>query len=80
MRVLATKMFRMYKGMKEAFSLSHSLNQNTRFQHDVSTRPLKTVYHGTESLGYLVPKICLLVPAHLKNAESTMMDVIFENF
>ena len=58
MRVLATKMFRMYKGMKGAFPLSHSLNQNTRCQHDVSARLLKTVYHGTESLGYLVPKIC----------------------
>ena len=43
--------------MTEVFPLSQPLNSNIRHQPDFSQRLVKDVYYGTESLGYLGPKI-----------------------
>ena len=61
-QVLATEMFRVHKElspkiMAEVFPLSQPLNSNIRHQPDFSKRIVKGVYYGTESLGYLQPKI-----------------------
>ena len=54
----------------EAFPLSLLLNYNIRHQPDFSQRTVKSVYYGTESLGFLGPNILELFPAQLKNTES----------
>ena len=61
-QVLATEMFRVHKElspkiMTQVFPLSQPLNSNIRHQPDFSKRIVKGVYYGTESLGYLQPKI-----------------------
>ena len=42
-----------------------------------STRPVKSVYYDTESLGYLVPKIWKLIPPQLKKVESLLSLFVF---
>ena len=58
--------------MTEVLLLSQTLilDDNITHQLDLSTRPIKSVYYGTESLGYLGPKIWKLIPAHFKEVES----------
>ena len=55
--------------MMGVFPLSHPLIYNTKNQPDLSTRPAKSVYLCTESLGLLGPRIWELVLAQLKSVE-----------
>ena len=45
---------------------SHNLRRNDTFQK----RQVHSVYHGTESLSFLGPKIWDLVPVELKQTQS----------
>ena len=69
-QVLATEMYKISNGlstplMKDIFSINrnpYNLRQNSQF-----SRPrINTVYHGTESISNLGPKIWDLVPSNLK--------------
>ena len=58
---LATEMFRFYNGispslMNNIFKLKMEHSSNLRHVYEFS-RPVKSVYHGTESISYLGPKI-----------------------
>ena len=55
--------------MTEVIPLSQPLNYTIRHQPDFSTRIVKSVHYGTESLGFLGPEIWELVSAQLKNVE-----------
>ena len=66
-------MFRVYWDifpniMTEVFPLSQTLilDNNIKHQPDFSTRPVKSVHYGIESLGYLGLNIWELIPAQLK--------------
>ena len=61
MQALATEIFLVYKGiseimMREVSPLGETLKYNLRHQPDLSKRPIKRVYYGMESLGYLITK------------------------
>ena len=56
--------------MKDVFPLNTSSTYDIRNREIFYTRPVKSVYHGTESLSYLAPKIWELVPESIKSAES----------
>ena len=69
LQVLATEMYKISNGlstplMKDIFPINrnpYNLRQNSQF-----SRPrINTVYHGTESISNLGPKICYLVPSNL---------------
>ena len=70
LQVLATEMYKISNGlstplMKDIFSINrnpYNLRQNSQF-----SRPrINTVYHGTESISNLGPKIWDLVPSNQK--------------
>ena len=70
LQVLATEMYKISNGlstplMKDIFPINrnpYNLRQNSQF-----SRPrINTVYHGTESISNLGPKIWDLVPSNLK--------------
>ena len=69
-QVLATEMYKISNGlstplMKDIFPINrnpYNVRQNCQF----SRPPLNTVYHRTESISNLVPKIWGLVPSNLK--------------
>ena len=54
--------------MKDVFPLNTSSTYDIRNREIFYTRPVRSVYHGTES--YLAPKIWELVPESIKSAES----------
>ena len=65
--------------MTEVLLLSQTLilDDNIEHQPDLSTRPVKSVYYDTESLGYLAPKIWKLIPLQLKKVESLLSLFVF---
>ena len=72
---LAIEMFKSYKGlsppiMDNVFKLRtenpYSLRQVSEFSRPI----VKTVYHGTESLSYLGPKIWDILPEKLRNMDN----------
>ena len=74
LQVLATEMFKIHRGLspeilRETFvskTSSYNLPRNDTFEK----RQVHSVYHGTESLSFLGPKIWDLVPVQLKQSES----------
>ena len=72
-QALATEMFKVKNNitpeiMKKLFALKSSydlLNSNS-----LKRRTVKSVWHGTESVSYLGPKIWDLVPNEIKESES----------
>ena len=65
-------MFRVYKGsapdtLNEVFPLNPDSSCRLRNQQTFATRPIHTVHYGSNSLGYLGPKIQELVPGDIKN-------------
>ena len=74
MQVLATEMFEIHRGLsseilRETFvpkTSSYNLRRNDTFEK----RKVHSVYHGTESLLFLGPKIWDLVPVELKQSET----------
>ena len=72
-QTLATEMFKAYNGMlppilKGVFPLKEHAQYCTKFPF--KTRNVKTVAYGTETLGYLGPKIWQLLPEYIKNANN----------
>ena len=71
MRGLATEMFRFYNGlspllMNNIFKLKAEKSYNLRQVSEFSRLMVKCVYHGTESISYLGPKILDILPEKLK--------------
>ena len=74
LQVLATKMFKVYRSMSppifsELFrrrDISHNLRSNSNF----AVPNVKSVFHGSESITYLGPKIWDIVPLQLKELTS----------
>ena len=74
LQALATQMFKIHKGMcpdvpREIFVSKISL-YNLRRKKTYERRQVHSVYHGTETLSFLGPKIWDLVPLELKQLES----------
>ena len=70
---LATEMFKAYNGispaiLKSVFPLKEHAQYCTKFPF--KTRNITTVAYGTETLGYLGPKIWQLLPEDIKNANN----------
>ena len=74
LQVLATEMFKIHRGfspeiLRETFvskTSSHNLRRNDAF----GKRKVHSVYHGTESLSFIGPKIWGLVPLELKQSKT----------
>ena len=74
MQVLATEIFKIHRGLnpeilRERFvpkTSSYNVRRNDTFEK----RKVHSVYHGTESLSFLGPKIWNLVPVELKQSET----------
>ena len=65
--ILAIELYKVFNGicpeiMKDVFLLSISSNYDTRSRRTFTTRSVKAVYHGTEPLLYLAPKVWELIP------------------
>ena len=56
--------------MKDVFRLSTSSNYDIRSRRTFTTRSVKIVYYGTESLSYLTPKVWELIPNNIKSLEN----------
>ena len=72
---LAIEMFRFYNGlspplMKNIFKLKAKTSYNLRQVSEFSRPMVKSVYHGTESISYLEPKIWDILPEKLKNIDN----------
>ena len=72
-QVLATEMFKAYNGisphiLKDVFPLKETRGYCSRFPFKM--RNVRTVKYGTETLGYLGPKIWSLVPDEIKNSNN----------
>ena len=73
LQVLVTEMFKIHRCLSPEFlsetfvskASSYSLRRNDTFEK----RKVHSVYHGTESLSFLGPKIWDLVPVELKQSE-----------
>ena len=73
-QIFATEFFKKSRNLapttfSEIFS-KQSVYYNLRHTSDFSVPNLKSTFHGTESLSYLVPKIWDLVPKELKELSS----------
>ena len=74
MQVLATEMFKIHRDLspeilRETF-VSKTSSYNLRRNDTFEKRKVHSVYHGTESLSFLGPKIWDLVPVELKQSET----------
>ena len=71
---IAIEMFRFYNGlspplMNNIFKLRAENPYNLKQVSEFSWPMVKSVYHGTESISYLGPKIWNIMPEKLKNIE-----------
>ena len=71
---IAIEMFRLYNGlspplMNNIFKLKAENPYNLKQVSEFSWPMVKSVYHGTESISYLRPKIWNILPEKLKNIE-----------
>ena len=72
---LAIEMFRFYNGlspplMSNMFKLKAENSYNLRQVSEFSRPMVKSVYHGTESISYLGPKIWDILSEKLKNIDN----------
>ena len=56
--------------MNEVFPLKTPLNCELRRPRELYTRPIRTVHYGTESIGFLAPKIWDIVPDNIKTSST----------
>ena len=74
LQVLATEMFKVKNQMApdilDDIFINRKQSYNLRNNSSFSIRRVHSVYHGTESLSFLGPKIWELVPDDLKESES----------
>ena len=74
-QVLATELYKFVNGLSpklvsDCFKLNNMTVYNTRNRSTFYSRPVRTVYHSTESLSHLWPKIWKLEPSDMKNLSS----------
>ena len=55
--------------MKDIFPLNTSSVYDIRNKQMFCTRTVKPVYKGIESLSFLIPKICGLIPESIKSID-----------
>ena len=72
---LAIEMFKFYNGlspplMNDIFKLREENPYNLRHVSEFSRTMINSVYHGTESIPFLGPKIWDILPEKLKNIET----------
>ena len=72
MQVLVTEIYKSVNGLSpklvsDCFKLNNMTVYNTRNRCTFYSRPVRTVFHGTESLSHLGSKILELVPNDMKN-------------
>ena len=72
---LTTELYNVFSGispdiMKDAFLLNTSSDYNIRNRSTFQSRPINSVYNGTESLSHLAPKIWEHVPNDIKALDS----------
>ena len=74
LQALATEMFKIHRGLSPDILREISVPKislyNLRRNNTFERRQVHPVYHGTESLSFLCPKIWDLVPLELKQLES----------
>ena len=75
LRALAIEMFKVYTKqgpaiLQDVFPLNNQERYNFRKKAYFSTRAIRTVHYGDNSLTYLGPKIWEQIPSDLKEAES----------
>ena len=75
LQVLAIEMYRVRKGLSppiitELFEHKEEHYYNLRINAEFAMPAIRTVYHGSESISYLGPKIWNILPDRLKNANS----------
>ena len=74
LQIFATEFFKESKYLAPTifreFSSKRSVQYNLRHASEFSVPNVKSTFHGTESLSYLVPKIRDLVPKELKELSS----------
>ena len=74
LQVLATEIFRIRNSMAPEFLneifKERTIQYNLRGNNPFYIRRVNSVYHGTESLSFLGPKIWDLVPNEIKTSES----------
>ena len=72
---LATDLYKVFNDicpdiMKDVFPLNTSSNYDITSRRTFTTRSVKTVFYGTESLPYLAPKAWELFPNNIKSLEN----------
>ena len=75
LQVLATEMHKVRKGLSpaiitELFEHTEEHYYNLRNNAEFAIPAIRTVYHGSESISYLGPKVWNILPDRLKNANS----------
>ena len=75
LQLLATEMYKVTKGlspqiMNDVFTYKSQHSYNLRQISQFATPRVNTVYHGTESVGFLGAKIWALLPISLKNIDN----------
>ena len=79
LHVLATEMFKIHRDLspeilRQTF-VSKTSSYNLRRNHAFEKRKVHSVYHGTESLSFLGPKLWDLVPVELKQSDSLLLQI-----
>ena len=74
-QILALEMFKVLNNltpevMNVVFPLKTPLNYELRRPREFYTRPIRTVHYGTESIGFLAPKIWDTVPDNIKESST----------
>ena len=72
---LAIELFKVFNDIcpdiiNDVFPLSTSSNYDIRSRPTFTTRSVKTVYYGTESLSWLAPKVWELISSNIKSLEN----------
>ena len=70
LQILATEVFKVYRNISppifsEIFH-RHNINYNLQVNSDFAMPNVKSVFHGSESISYLGPKIWGIIPLELK--------------
>ena len=70
LQILATEMYKIKNGLSLVI-VTELLEQSNEQQYDLRNNSIRIVYHGSESISLLGPKIWNILPDRLKNANST---------
>ena len=75
LQILATEMYKIKNNLPplivtELFKQRNEQHYDLRKNSQFTLHPIRTVYHGSESISFLGPKIWNVLPDRLKNANS----------